>query len=171
MQFPSCLLDGKICLILCALISTEVSLYSCFQLSIHRNKFKNILSLSSCMEYITTCALPVFVLLLCQTKSFSSDPFLIIIPHKSRVNILLYLQRVFHSDDAKDVHVHTSLGALSSGLFWEEVSRQLTHLHAQLVVLTEPRSVCSHFGVYTNRTPTGNLASDAVFISLVMGKK
>lgn len=100
------------------------------------------------MEYITTCALPVFVLLLCQTKSFSSDPFLIIIPHKSRVNILLYLQRVFHSDDAKDVHVHTSLGALSSGLFWEEVSRQLTHLHAQLVVLTEPRSVFTLWSVH-----------------------
>lgn len=38
-QLPSCLSDGKICLILCALISTEVSLWSCFQLSIHRSEF------------------------------------------------------------------------------------------------------------------------------------
>lgn len=119
------------------------------------------------MEYITTRALPAFVLLLCQTKSFSSDPFLIIIPYKSRVNTLLY----FHLDDAKDVHMHMSLDALRSFLFWEEVSRQLTHLHAQLVVLTELRSVCSQFGMYTNPTQTGNSASDAVFLSLVMGEK
>lgn len=123
------------------------------------------------MEYITTCALPAFVLLPCQTKCFSSDPLLIIIPYKSRVNILLYLQRAFHLDDAKDVHLHMSPDALRSCLFWGEVSRQLTHLHAQLVVLTELRSVCSQFGVYTNLTQTGNLASDAVFVSLVMGGK
>lgn len=63
------------------------------------------------MEYIPTFVLPAFVLLLCLTKSFSSDPFLIIIPYKSRVNILPYLQRAFHLDDAEDV-----LCALSSSL-------------------------------------------------------
>lgn len=68
------------------------------------------------MEYIPACALPAFALLLCQTKRFSSAPFLIIIPYKSRVNMLLYLQRAFHLDDAEDVEVHVSLGALGS---WE----------------------------------------------------
>lgn len=73
-------------------------------------------------------------------------------------------------DDAKDVHMHMSLDALSSFLFWGEVSRQLTHLHAQLVVLTELRSVCSQFAMYTNLTQTENLASDAVLYHWLWGE-
>lgn len=119
-QFPSCLLDGKICLILCALISPGelIQLLSalCSQEWVFAHPFIILL-----MEYITTCALPAFVLLLCQTKSFSSDPFLILIPYKSRVTTLLYLQRAFRLDDAKDVCMPCP--CILEWLFWGEVSR------------------------------------------------
>lgn len=96
------------------------------------------------MEYIPTRALPAFALLLCQTKSFSSDPFLIIIPYKSRVNTLLCLQRAFHLFGWCEGCAHAHIpGCLSSGLFWGEVSRQLIHLHAQLVCWLK-QGACVH---------------------------
>lgn len=67
------------------LISTDMSLYSCFQLSIHGNKFQIILSLSSCMAYITTFTLPFSVMLLCQEDFFFSNFFLSSFPIKAEL--------------------------------------------------------------------------------------
>lgn len=58
----------------------------------------------------------LFLSFLCQAKMFSSDLFLIIISYKSRVNILLHRQRVFHLDDGKDTYMYMSLYSLNSCL-------------------------------------------------------
>lgn len=118
-----------------------------------------------------TSELLLFLSLLCRAKMFSSTLFLIIIPYKSRVNILLHWQRVFHLDDGKDTYMYMSLYSLNSCLLQQEVNRQLTNLHAQPVVLIELRSVFSDFWMYTNLTHTGNFTSHAILHHLLRGKK
>lgn len=118
--------------------------------------------------------LVLFLPLFCSSakqRVFPQTLFLSSSPTKAESTCCCVFKEPFIWMMQKDVHMHMSLDALRSFLFWEEVSRQLTHLHAQLVVLTELRSACSQFGMYTNPTQTGNLAWKAAFVSLVMGEK